>query len=229
MNAELDVEYYRKHCLQQQTELRAVLDNQDQFTQGIEMFLDQHAMLHSGKITKADTWSFADAVMADISEELIRRIPNNCEHSIVWIIWHIARIEDVTMNLLVAGTPQIFLNNNWQEQIKTTIRHTGNAMDLEEVSALSQTVDIEALRAYRRAVGLRTREIVKQLHPADLKRKVDPAQIRRVSDEGAVVEEARGVLDYWSKRDVAGLLLMPATRHNLIHLNEALKLKQRRQ
>jgi hypothetical protein len=47
-------------------------------------------------------------------------------------------------------------------------------------------------------------------------------------DEGAVVEAARGLLDYWGKRNIAGLLLMPATRHNLVHLNEALQLKQRR-
>ena len=34
-------------------------------------------------------------------------------------------------------------------------------------------------------------------------------------------------VDYWSKRNTAGLLLMPATRHNLIHLNEALQIKRR--
>ena len=46
--------------------------------------------------------------------------------------------------------------------------------------------------------------------------------------EGAVVEEARDLIDYWGKRTIAGLLLMPATRHNLVHLNEALRLKRRR-
>ena len=33
---------------------------------------------------------------------------------------------------------------------------------------------------------------------------------------------------YWSKRDIAGLLLMPATRHNIVHLNEALRIKKKR-
>ena len=36
------------------------------------------------------------------------------------------------------------------------------------------------------------------------------------------------LVKYWGKRDTAGLLLMPATRHNFIHLNEALRLKQAR-
>jgi hypothetical protein len=44
-------------------------------------------------------------------------------------------------------------------------------------------------------------------------------------DEGAVVPAAHGIADYWASRNIAGLLLMPATRHNLIHLNEALRLK----
>jgi len=36
------------------------------------------------------------------------------------------------------------------------------------------------------------------------------------------------VIDYWSGLTLAGLLLMPPTRHNFIHLNEALRLKQKR-
>jgi hypothetical protein len=32
-------------------------------------------------------------------------------------------------------------------------------------------------------------------------------------------------VDYWSRRTVAGLLLMPPTRHCFLHLNEALRIK----
>jgi len=49
-----------------------------------------------------------------------------------------------------------------------------------------------------------------------------------VRDEGAVVEAASAVLDYWSKRTIAGRLLMPPTRHCFLHLNEAQRLKHRR-
>ncbi|MCJ7659521.1 MAG: hypothetical protein MUO67_10260 [Anaerolineales bacterium] len=106
---------------------------------------------------------------------------------------------------------------------------TGNAMDEEEVADLSARINIPALRAYRAAVGRRTRHIVGTLQPQELRQKVNPARIAQVMDEGAIVEAAHGIAEYWSKRDIAGLLLMPATRHNLVHLNEALKLKRRRQ
>ena len=74
-------------------------------------------------------------------------------------------------------------------------------------------------------MGRRTREVVAQLQPGDLKQKVDPARLEQVRAEGAVVEAAWGIAEYWGKRNFAGLLLMPATRHNLVHLNEILKLK----
>jgi hypothetical protein len=35
------------------------------------------------------------------------------------------------------------------------------------------------------------------------------------------------VLEYWGGLTYAGLLLMPPTRHNFIHLNEALRVKKK--
>jgi DinB superfamily len=223
------IESWRKTCLQQQTELRRILTSFDQHDKAIQLFLRQHAMLHSAKMAQTEPWSFEDQVFSDMPEEQVRRIPRSCDHSVAWLIWHIARCEDITMNLLVAGSPQILRRDNWLEQMKITICDTGNAMDEKDVADLSNAIDIEALRAYRLAIGRRTRDIVKQLQPEELKQKVEPSRLQQVRDEGAVVEAASGIVDYWGKRNIAGLLLMPATRHNLVHLNEALQLKRRRQ
>ncbi len=220
---------YRKLCLKRQTELRQTMARPERHDEAIRLFLSQHAMLHSARMAGTEPWSFENEVLDNMAEEQIRRVPQNCEHSVAWLIWHIARCEDVTMNLLVAGSPQVLNQDGWFDRIKTPICHTGNEMDEAGIAEFSATVDIEALRAYRVAVGHRTREIVEQLGPEDLLQKVDPARLQRVWDEKAVVEAASGIVDYWGKRNVAGLLLMPATRHHIIHLNEALKLKRRRQ
>lgn len=185
-------------------------------------------MVHSATLSRSGLWSFVDDIWQDMTEEAIRRIPQNCDHSVAWIIWHIARIEDVSMNLLVAGRPQILVRENWLERMKVTVQHTGNAMHAKDVANLSATIDIEALWAYRLAVGRRTREIVQRLRPKELKQKAQPHRLQQVMDEGAVVEGARGIVDYWGRRNIAGLLLMPPTRHNFIHLNEAWRVKQRR-
>jgi hypothetical protein len=223
------MESYRKLCLKQQTELRRILMSFSQHRKAIELFLSQHAMLHSAKMAQTEPWSFEDEVLNDMIEEQIRRIPQNCDHSVAWNIWHIARIEDVAMNLLVAGSPQILHRDNWLERMNISARDTGNAMNRKEMAILSATIDVEALRTYRLAVGCRTHEIVKRLRPEELKQKVQPSRLQQVMDEGALVETAAGIKNYWSKRNIAGLLLMPATRHSLVHLNEALSLKRRRQ
>ncbi len=222
------LEFYRKQCLERQTELRRVMTSSDQHDKVIQLFLTQHAMLHSAKMAQTEPWSFEDAILDDMTEEQIRRIPQNCEHSVAWLVWHIARCEDITMNFLVAGSPQVMTRDNWLDQMEIAARDTGNAMDEQAIVDLSHTINIEAMRAYRVAVGRRTREIVQGLKAEDLKRKVDPSRLQRVLDEGAVVEAARGLIDYWGKRDTAGLLLMPASRHHIVHLNEALRLKKRR-
>jgi hypothetical protein len=41
---------------------------------------------------------------------------------------------------------------------------------------------------------------------------VEASRIKQAMDEGAVVEGARPIADYWAKRNVADLLLMVANR-----------------
>jgi hypothetical protein len=212
---------------QQQQALQRALKNPKDFSNAIELFLNQHAIVHSAKMSHSKLWSFEDEIWQDLAEEDARCIPPKSNHSIAWVLWHIARIEDVTMNLLVAGTPQLVCGNHWLERLNIPVHHAGNAMDDKSIAKLSATIDVKALRAYRIAVGRRTRKIVQQLEPDDLKQRVDPGRLQKVKDDGAVVEAASAVTDYWGGRTIAGLLLMPPTRHNFLHLNEALRIKQK--
>ena len=221
------MESYRKQCLNQQTELRRIMARPERHDEAIRLFLSQHALLHSARMAATEPWSFEDEILEGMTVEHIRQVPPKEEHSVAWILWHIARCEDITMNLLVAGSPQVLNQEGRLQKMNATICHTGNVMSEEEITSFSSAIDIPALREYRMAVGRRTRQVVQDLGPEDLKRKVEPARIQKVWDEGAVLEGAGGIVDYWSKRDIAGLLLMPASRHNLTHLNEALDIKKR--
>ncbi len=219
---------YRKEWNTRQTVFRELLlsfTNHDEAMQG---FLTQHARLHTRQMAQSEPWSFEDDVLDDLPEEQVRRIPHNGEHSVAWIIWHIARIEDVTMNMLVAGKAPLAEQEGWFERLQTPVCHTGNAMDVPAVAELSAAIDIPTLRAYRKAVGQRTRQIVQQLSPEDLKSPVQSARLQRVLDEGAVLEEARSITEYWGRRSIAELLLMPPTRHCYLHLNEAVRLKKKK-
>jgi hypothetical protein len=215
----------RKTWNAQQQVLQRMLNKGEDFPRAIELFLSQHAVLHAGEMAGLKSPTFEDEIWEGLSEENARCIPTKEEHSIAWIFWHLTRIEDITMNLLVAGTPQLFEVEGWLERLGVKEKDTGNAMSENRIAALSQALNLTELRAYRLAVGRRTRQIVQALQPADLKRKAEPTRLQRVLAEGAVEPAAMGLIEYWGGRTVAGLLLMPPTRHILVHLNEAMRLK----
>lgn len=108
-----------------------------------------------------------------------------------------------------------------------SIHHEKGKMDTFDTSRKLVLSQQTTLRAYRAAVGRRTRHVVTPLTPAQLKQRVDSTRLQRVRDEGAVAPAASGIVDYWGGRTAAGLLLMPASRHLITHLNEALDVKRR--
>ena len=192
----------------------------------IPLFLDQHAMVHSAKVSKSKLWSFEDELLYDMDEDELRRIPADGEHSIVWILLHLARIEDITMNLLVAGTAQLFSRDDWAEKMNISVLHSANKMDDQEMAELNAKIIIPCLRAYRTTVARRTRQIVQKLEAQDFKWKVDQVRIESVLRAGAVTPEAMDIVYYWSKKTIAGLLLMPPTRHCILHLNEGMRIRE---
>jgi hypothetical protein len=222
------VDTNRKRWNLGQQQLRESLTKATDLQKAIKLFLVQHAMVHSSRISKEKFYSFEDEIFRDATDEIIRRFPKNSGHSIAWIIWHLARIEDVTMNLLVANRQQVMTGDDWLRRMKIKVCNTGNGMSRKDVVDLSASVDIDALRAYRLAVGKETRIIVSRLKLDDLRQKVEPFRIQHIWDEKAMLPRGHTVVDYWSKRDIAGLLLMPPTRHCFLHLNEARRLKQQR-
>jgi len=218
----------RKHWNEQLKLLRKALNNPEEHLTAIDLFLRQHAMVHDLEMSNTGLYSFSDEVWDGASETTIRCVPPKFEHSIAWIIWHLARIEDMTMNGLLAGKTQVFFQDDWYTTLKIELRHSGNVvMDDADVSELNQAIDIDALKEYRIAVGRSTREAVKVLEPDKPKCKVKPARLQELLENGSIVEEASGLLTYWGNLTIAGLLLMPPTRHNFVHLNEALRVKKK--
>jgi len=172
-------------------------------------------------LASADTWSFQDEVLAGLSEEQLRRIADPGTHSIAWLLWHIARIEDVTMNLLVAGTAQVLDGASWLGRLGLARRDVGTAMGDSEVATISASLNLDSLLAYRLAVGRRTQEIAGALGPGDLRARVDPGRIQALLASGALADGAIGLAEAWRTWTTVRFLMMPATRHAFTHLNEA--------
>jgi hypothetical protein len=217
----------RKSWNDRHKELRHALEISGDRRLATDLFLLQHAAVHSGRISELPVHSFADEVLGNLSEIQWRFIPRGGNHSIAWIILHLARVEDLTMNILVADKNQVFRDGGWCDRLGLNFVHTGNGMTDNDVVEYSNEVNIKALFEYRLSVGRETRKVVKALKAPDYKSRIKLERIKRIWDERAMIPNAKRIVEYWARRTVAGLLLMPPTRHCFLHLNEARKIKSK--
>ncbi len=193
------------------------------FENTIDLFLKQHTMVHSSKVSNIKNTTFEDELWHNLDEKTFREFVKTDHGTIARNMWHTTRIEDLTMNILVAGDMQILKTDNWIKKLNCIVEDPGNAMTDDEVIEFSKHINMNALRNYRMAVDVRTRKIISSLSLPDLKRKMEKLRLQKILDEGGVldVEGANWLIDFWGKKTVAGILLMPATRHNLVHINQA--------
>jgi hypothetical protein len=210
---------------QRHKELNGIIRKAELFSKAVEMTLSLHEELHTAKVGIAD--NPVDRLFEDLTQGDYAVMPTAKDETIAWAVWHIARIEDLTMNILVNNDAQVY-NETWKKRLKVTVTDTGNAMTDDEIMAFSRQVCAAELLNYRAAVGIKSREILRKLTAADMKRKVSPDSIDRLLHEGGVTEQAdsRWLLDFWGKKDVAGILLMPLTRHQTLHLNDCYRWKE---
>ena len=218
---------HRQYWNQQQQLFRQSLMSKSDYQGTIRLFLSQHAMLHSAEMSHSGAWSFEDEVCEGLTDAQLRSRPAGITNSIVWLLWHMARIEDVTMNLLVAAHPQVLDEDDWVQRLHLNRRDVGTSMSENEVADFSNQVNCSVLRAYRAAVGRRTCEIATSLQPAELWERIDPTNIHRLMATGALAEAAYELAQIWSGWEKAGMLTMPATRHSFTHLNEAYSVRRK--
>ncbi len=185
-------------------------------------------MIHSKKVPQTKINTFIDDIMENLDKKCWTEITYNKHRTITYNIWHITRIEDICTNILMNNGNQV-LNDSWIKKINCNIIDTGNALTPDEISQFSSNINIEELLKYRIEVGKTTQRILKKLQIKDMKRKVSSESLKRIIQEKAVSEkeEAVWLIDFWGKKTVAGLVLMPLTRHQLVHLNDCVNIKNK--
>lgn len=211
-----------------QSLLKELLLKKEYFTDSLNLIKDMHSLVHLSEMSDNPIITYADEVLHELTEVDYCIMPTDKDVTIAWNIWHITRIEDITMNLLVHDSNQV-LDNAWLTKLHIDVRDTGNAMNDDEIIDLSNKIDKSALINYRNTVGKRTREILDQLTFSDLKRKVKKESLERILLEGGVTTQGDSIwlLDFWGNKTVAGIIQMPLTRHQIVHLNDCVKLRKK--
>ena len=209
-----------------QAKLRDMLTKGTDFEEAKALLQRMHAQLHTRAVSGQGEPTVMDEVWKDLSYTAFSAMPDADDVTVAWNIWHITRIEDLTANLLIADQSQV-LEGAWPQKLHTSVTDTGNAMTDAQILSFSQEIDPQALQEYRNAVGKQTRNLIENLTAMDIKRKFKSEQLNRILLEGGVTEhpDSKWLLDFWGRKNVAGILLMPITRHQMGHLNDCLKLK----
>lgn len=154
----------------------------------IEFFLLRYGDLHTLMI---------DDLLRGLADEQVRGRARPGVNTIAWLLWHMARIEDVGVNRFVADRPQVL--EGWREPMGIARRDVGTGMTDAEVDDLSARVDLKGLRGYWDAVTARTKEIVSTLRAGDLDAPVDGARVRRlVAAEGIVAPGQDWLTEFWA-------------------------------
>ncbi|HOO75686.1 MAG TPA: hypothetical protein PLS66_10345, partial [Tepiditoga sp.] len=163
--------------------LKEIIFKEEKFEESRNIMLMLHAMVHSSDISEINLKTFEDELWENFDERVFRNNVQKKGRTVLYGMWHSSRIEDITMNILVAGEKQIISQNNFYEKINSGITDTGNSLSENEIMELSRSININYLREYRDKVGLKTEEIIKNFNYKDLKKKILPERLEKVLEE----------------------------------------------
>jgi len=179
----------------------------------IDFFLVRYEQVHR---------VLTDPAIGRLTERQMRGRPHPGVNSVAWLLWHMARVEDVGVNRFVVDRAQV-LDDGWLGRLGVARRDVGTGMSDAEVDDLSAHIDLEALRGYWDAVTRRTPEIVQTLRGSDLETIVAADRVKHVAQaEGAVAAGAEWLTEFWaSKRTRAWVLAQTPLLHVYGHYFEA--------
>jgi DinB superfamily len=188
----------------------------------VTFFLRQHAAVHASDVSGHVFAS--QRVFGELSDDQMRRRPGPGLNSLIWLLWHMARTEDAAVNPVVAGREQV-LDDEWMRRMNVPWRIIGTGMTGDEVAEMTARADIASVRAYRSAVGLRTREVVGTLRPEAWDEIVGAEDIKRGAVAGAFRDWVDGTEYPWQGWTRGDQLASSALRHNAAHIGEAVTIR----
>ena len=205
-------------------EMQALLAKQATFAAGIEKLLALRESLFE-QITQ---------IVQNFPEEAFAQMPfagaeGYHSKTLAYSIWHIFRIEDIVSHEMIAEDRQVLFAQDFQEAVGAPLITTGNELSGEAIAAFSRQLNIPALYRYARAVKESTDQMLRQLSPADLKRRFDGGMADKLRRTGCVseAESAAWLIGYWCGKDVLGLIRMPFSRHWIMHIEAMQRIKNR--
>ncbi len=188
-----------------------------------DLLRSQHTILHSQTVSGLKSPTLADRTF-HVGEPEMRLRPAPGQNSLAWLMWHMARAEDLFVNVIFSGATQLY-DDAWRKRLGIDRLEFGAGMTPEEVAALSDRIDIPALREYRDAVGRHTRDLIAGLPDQAWDGRIEPADTQRAADAGGFGRAAAAMTQFFTGQRRAVMMPSIVAIHNAEHLGEAMTVR----
>lgn len=169
---------------------------------------------------------FERVIVGMVPREQFTARPDRTSNSIAWLMWHLARVEDVTINTLVRGIEQVLTRENWQNRLGFADHRVGTGFQDAEVEEFNRTINVDALAAYWNAVRTATAAWLADV-PLEAFEVVPDLDARLSSVPEIVTGEGRWLLDFWRGRPATYFVMFSVINHGYMHLGEMMAIRGR--
>ncbi len=182
----------------------------------ISTFLREHAAAHMPAVARSG-FHLPEDMLSGLDERAMRATPHGA-NSVVWLLWHIARVEDACISAGLLGQPQVLDDPaaDWPRAMGVSRRDQGEGMSRDEVATLSANCSVQDVCAYRDAVGRQTRELVKGLKPESFARILTPGDVSRAIDVGVFSKHDNQLVGL----PIENLLWWWGVQHSVYHIGQ---------
>ena len=104
-------------------ELGTMIRKADRLEDARRLFSELHGALHLSEVSGGEE-NELDRLTGDLEDPEYAVMVTSKDETIAWALWHIARLEDLTMNLLVSGGEQVW-NREWARRLGTAVADHG--------------------------------------------------------------------------------------------------------
>ena len=98
-----------------------------------------------------ESQGYLTKALRELTEEDIAWTPKVGCNSIIFILWHLARVEDIWINRILRKSEGLYESDGWQEQLGTPIKESGFQYTAEQLQSWP-VPKMEILQKYARAV-----------------------------------------------------------------------------
>ncbi len=122
--------------------------------------------------------------LKELTKEDIAWTPKADCNSIIFILWHLARVEDSWINRRLRNTEELYESEGWRERLGTPVNESGGRYTAEQLQSWS-VPKVEIVQGYASSVREKTIDYLASLDSAKLSEVVLPGQ--RFEDVGSIL------------------------------------------